>query len=332
MVRVLITVDTEVWPDSPGWPQVPLAADNACTRELAWYLYGGEGPDGLGLPYQLRTLADAGLKATYFVDPLFSYALGATPLREVLSLIHDSGQEIGLHLHPEWLADPRCSELPRFSGPLLHRYGEREQAVLIRAGLDRLRALGARNVVAFRAGSWGASLATLRGLAQNGILYDSSLNACFPVSFPDLEERLSDTQPRRREGVWEFPVTTFIDRPPGGRRPLHVCAASIDEFRTVLEHAVAEHWFAVVIVLHSFEFVRVDRIASGRPAAPQKLVAARFEKLCAYLRANRGEFETCHFADLDRSTIPDASQAEVAKSSLGRTAARHFQQLVSRLY
>jgi hypothetical protein len=311
---------------------VPLASDNACARELAWYFYGGDGAHGLGLPYQLRTLARTGLKATFFIDPLFSYALGQKPLGELISLVQEHRQEIGLHLHPEWLTDPRCAGLPRFSGPLLHQYVEADQAALIRAGLDRLRTLGARQVPTFRAGSWGASLTTLCALAANGVAYDSSLNGCFAASFPGMSGRLSDVQPVRLEGVWEFPVTNFIDRPPAGRRPLHVCAASLGEFRTALEHAAANQWFAVVIVLHSFEFVRVQRLASGKLPTPQRLVAARFEKLCAYLAANADRFETCHFADLNASAIPDTSQAEVAVSWLGRTAGRQVQQLVSRLY
>lgn len=297
---------------------------------MSWYFYGGGGSARLGLPYQLRTLVSAGLKATFFVDALFSFVLGAKPLADLVDLIQGRGQEIGLHLHPEWLTDPRCSGLPAFSGPLLHQYAEPDQSRLVRAGLDRLHELGARRISAFRAGSWGASLATLRALRQNGIAYDSSLNACFAPSFPDIKAAVRDAyiQPAKLEGVWEFPVTTFIDRPPAKRRPLHVCAASFAEFRTVLEHAVASDWFAVVITLHSFEFVRVD----GKAAAPQRLLADRFERLCAYLAENAEKFETSHFADIDEAMVPQAAQPVVAASSRGRTAMRQVQQLVSRFY
>jgi hypothetical protein len=113
LVKVFITVDTEIWPESPGWPHTPLEPDQDCVRELSWYFYGGESPDARGVPYQLGTLAAAGLKATFFVDPLFSYALGIAPLRDLAALIQKHGQEIGLHLHPEWLTDPRCPRCRR---------------------------------------------------------------------------------------------------------------------------------------------------------------------------------------------------------------------------
>ncbi len=334
LIKVFITVDTEVWPESAGWPHTPLEPHQDCSREMSWYFYGGEGAEARGLPYQLRILAAAGLKATYFVDPLFSYALGLASLRDVVALIQRHRQEVGLHLHPEWLTDPRCPALPAFAGPLLHAYTAPDQALLIQAGCDRLREAGSRPPGVFRAGNWAASLATLRALKSNGILYDSSLNARFESSFPDIgaATREACTQPANLEGVWEFPVTTFIDRPPHKRRPLHVCAASLGEFRAVLEHAAASHWFAVVIVLHSFEFVRVDRLAAGKAATAQQLLAGRFERLCGYLAGNSDKFETCHFADLDPAALPNAMQAAPLASSRRRTAWRHIEQLASRLY
>src|SRR5437899_1087407 len=200
----MITIDTEVWPDSPGWPHVPLAPATHCERELDAYLFGGD--SGFGLPYQLRVFREAGLKAIFFVEPLFSFALGPDPLGRVLRLIAAHDQEVGLHLHPEWLTDPRCAELPAFRGPFIRQYSEQEQTAMLLAGAGRLRELGAPPVRCFRAGSWGADSTTLRALERAGIEIDSSLNATFPVSFPELAERENLCQPAMHEGAWEFPV------------------------------------------------------------------------------------------------------------------------------
>ncbi len=334
MVKVFLTVDTEVWPDAPGWPHTPLAPDHDGSRALDLYFRGGSGANARGLPYQLRVLAAHGLKATYFVDPLFSYALAMEPLRDVVAMIAGSGQEIGLHLHPEWLTDPRCVGLPAFAGPLLHAYEPAAQQALVRAGLKRLEDAGAEGVVAFRAGSWGASRATIAALAGSGIRFDSSLNARFAASFPDLDvdSRRDRTQPFRMGDVWEFPVTNFVDRPPSGWRPLHVCATSLGEMRMVLEHARDHGWYAVVLVLHSFEFVRVERLAAGRDAAPQRLLADRFERLCGYLASHPQDFATCHFGEIDESRIPVTPPPPAPVSSHARTAMRYVQQLASRVY
>lgn len=334
MVRVFITVDTELWPDSPNWPHIPLSADRSVRREIDWYFYGGrDGPAARGVPYQLRVLAEAGLKATYFIDPIFSFALGVEPLRTLARMVRGRGQEIGLHIHPEWLTDRRSGDLPNFAGPLLHGYSELDQSRLVQAGMERLREVDAGTVTAFRAGSWGANLTTLDVLSRQGIRYDSSLNARFDASFPDLSAAMRrETQPFKLKGVWEFPVTNFIDRPPHGRRPLHVCAASLDEFRAVLEHASASRWFAVVIVLHSFEFVRVDRLPGGGEARAQRLLAARFERLCEFLASNADRFRTSHFADLDDDPLPKPTNPSAPVSTYGRTARRYVQQMVSRFY
>src|SRR5687768_50846 len=333
MLKVFITVDTEIWPNASKWPWTPLAADRDLAREIDWYFYGGKGKEPRGVPYQLRMLADAGLKATYFVDPLFATATGAPPLRDLVSTIRAHKQEIGLHVHPEWLTDPRCEALPKFSGPILHRYEQKDQYELMRVGLERLRDANAGTIGSFRAGSWGADLSTLRALRQTGIRYDSSLNARFRSSFPDMPAAIREsTQPLQLEGVWEVPVTSFIDRPPGGRRPLHVCAASLAEFRTVLEHAADSRWFGVVIVMHSFEFVRVNQLRQRRGAASQRLLAHRFEGLCTYLATNTDRFQTCHFSDLDGDPVSDPSNAAPATSSYTRTASRYLQQAVSRIY
>lgn len=334
MVKVFLTVDTEIWPESPGWPHTPLAADHDGSRELNRFFYGGDGTSARGLPYQLRILRTHGLKATYFVDPLFSFALGMAPLRDVVAMIRGGMQEVGLHLHPEWLTDPRCTGLPAFAGPLLHAYDKVDQQALVRAGLKRLAEAGAAPVAAFRAGSWGASRTTIAALARNGIRFDSSLNAPFAASFPDFDarSRQTQTQPFLLEDVWEFPVTNFIDKPPSGWRPLHVCATSLGEMRMVLQHARDNGWYAVVFVLHSFEFVRVERLAAGKNVAPQRLLADRFERLCGYLADHADQYETCHFADVNEHDIPRSTPPVAPVSSRVRTAIRHIQQLASRVY
>lgn len=333
-MNVFITVDTEVWPQRQGWPRTPLPEDYDASRELDAYFHGRHGDKLWGLPYQLQVLATHGHKGTYFVDPLFSYALGAEPLRDVVAMIRDHGQEVGLHLHPEWLTDPRCAGLPAFKGPHLHAYTMAEQLALVEAGLARLADAGASDVTAFRAGNWSAGRSTVEALAAAGIRFDSSLNARFATSFPDLDDASTrhHAQPFRFGGVFEFPVTTFIDRGPQRRRPLHVCAVSFAEMRMVLDHARDHQWHSVVIVLHSFEFVRVSRLASGKAPAPCRLVARRFERLCAYLAANAADFATTHFADLDESRIPDATESAGPIASGALTAMRHLQQLATRVY
>jgi len=333
MTNVYITVDTEVWPRAHGWPHTPLPADAKCEREIDCYFWGGNSATKLGLPFQLQTLVDHGLKATFFVDPLFSYALGLDPLKRVVEAIQSHGQEVGLHMHPEWLTDPRMPKMPAFRGPYMREYDDDAQRELIGKGIERLRAAGAADIKTFRAGSWGANLGTLRALAHHGIRVDSSLNACYDASLPDLQKRTSLLQPFAVEGISEFPLTYFTDRPPTGKRELQICACSSSELEHVLESAYAEKWNCVVIVSHSFEFVRVNQLHQGKATVgPMRLLGRRFRSLCKYLAANRDRFQTGALGDASPQTTLSTSQPTPLHSNHVRTVGRMISQAVSLVY
>ena len=332
VLKVFLTVDTEVWPVAEAWPHAPLFADQTCEREIEVYLHGGEVDPRFGVAFQLATLARNKLKATYFVDPLFSFALGLGPLVGVLQPIREHGQEVGLHLHPEWLTDPRCVGLPNFAGPCLWQYGAEDQRRLVRAGLTRLAEAGADSVRVFRAGNYAANRDTLTALRENGIPIDTSLNACYAESFPDLAARDRISAPSHIEDVVEFPVTFFFDRPPRGRRHLQLAACSLAEIRYVLEQAVTAGWPAVVIVMHSFELMRVGQFQNGSFATHSRLLVRRFEQLCEYLASNRERMRTSHFSDLDLTSLQDSGKAPDIISSTLRTTARQVEQLISRFH
>src|SRR5262245_45849922 len=112
MLDVFLTVDTELWPFSRGWPTVPLAPEHRdFTREIDFYFHGNTRKGEFGVPYQLECLKQHGLRATYFVESLFASAVGMQPLREIVSVIHQAGQEVQLHAHPEWLGEIHDSSL-----------------------------------------------------------------------------------------------------------------------------------------------------------------------------------------------------------------------------
>jgi hypothetical protein len=54
---------------------------------------------------------------------------------------------------------------------------------------------------AFRAGSYGANFDTLRALARNGILYDSSHNTCYLGYTCEMRTPNLLLQPKKIDGV-----------------------------------------------------------------------------------------------------------------------------------
>src|SRR4051794_33132917 len=173
MLNVFLTVDTELWPYAADWRTAGLSRD--FKRDIDGATADGE----YGVPYQVRRLSEHGLKAVFFVEALFAGAAGLEPLRRIVDMVQEGGQEVQLHLHPEWLRWLDPSPLPGRFGDNMKDFTTDEQALLIARGLENLRAAGARDVCAFRAGNYGADLNTLHALARNGVRFDTSYNFCY---------------------------------------------------------------------------------------------------------------------------------------------------------
>jgi peptidoglycan/xylan/chitin deacetylase (PgdA/CDA1 family) len=295
--RVLITVDTELtWRHHRrgGWEENFRRSCEAA---------------GVGIPYQLAVLAEHGLKACFFVDPMPALLFGPEPVERMVTPILAAGQEVQLHLHPFWarLAEGREDRRE------LAEYGADEQHALVATARRLLIQAGAESPVAFRAGSYAANADTLRALAATGLRYDSSHNGCHHPRPSALPLPAAQLAPVEVEGVIEVPVTVIADR-PGRLRHLQICAVSLAELRAALDHAAAKRHPLVTIVSHSFELATRDGLSVNRVARD------RFAGLCRHLAARRDTLPTATFADLDG--LPLGQPATPLDSAFLRTARR----------
>jgi hypothetical protein len=314
MLDVLITVDTEFW---------PVTADAEAAREnYARCVLGRHRGGAHGIGYQIELLDAHGLRGVFFLEALHTAVLGDGLLARTVELVKGAGHEVQLHLHPEWLEAWPDHPFATGRGRNMAQFDEDDQTAMIEIGLEALARCGATGIAAFRAGNYGADLATLRALARCGILCDTSYNlAHLPTDCAlDLGEPLE--APARLEGVWEVPVTHFHDR-PRHVRPMQLCAASFAEMAAVLRAARAAGRTTAVIVSHGFELLNSAR------TRPDPIVVDRFGQLCRFLAAEEG-MRTAGFAalTLDGTAPPPAP----IRSNPVRTGARMVEQLVSRLY
>lgn len=297
--RVLLTVDTEL-----GW--------SAHARGASWQenLALSFDPAGVGIRYQLGRLAEHGLKACFFVDPMPALVHGLDPVRRMVEPILAADQEVQLHLHPCW-ADP---DDPVFE---LTDFEPGRQLDLIRTARDLLVEAGAPSPIAFRSGSYAADLATLEALAALGIGFDSSHNGSHhpsPSAIPLDPRRIA---PVSVSGVVEVPISQ-IEQSSGRLRHLQICAVSFGELRAALLHAADRSHPSVTIVGHSFELAA----RGGSRANP--LLVRRFERLCGFLADNRARLPTAHFAGLGDLRL--GSEASPLRTGRIRTAARMVEQ------
>jgi hypothetical protein len=300
--NVLLTIDTElIWRSN---------VERASWQDMFARSYD---PAGVGVPYQLRNLAEHRLKAVFFVDPMPALHFGIEPLKRMVAPILEAGQSVELHLHPQWasLEDGK----PTRSFELID-YSEAEQRDLLERGIALLMEAGALRPTAFRAGSYAANDATLRALASLGICYDSSHNGSAHPWPSIISLPVETIAPVRHEGVTEIPVTTIAE--PTGLRHMQICALSYAETGAALHHAADRGHPVVTIVGHSFELAA----RNGRRA--NRVHLSRFDRLCAFLGRNREEMPTCTFADLEQ--LPLGFEAQAFRNTLAQRLTRRVAQ------
>jgi peptidoglycan/xylan/chitin deacetylase (PgdA/CDA1 family) len=321
-MNVLLTFDIEVWCKS--WDEL----DSSFPGSFERYIYGRSRHGEYALPETLAILNRHGLQGVFFVEPLFAARFGIGPLERIVSLIRAAGQQVQLHLHPEWTDEALQPLIPNCSSKRQHLcyYSQDEQTALIGHARALLEAAGSGPLCAFRAGSYAANRDTFAALRRNGLRLDTSLNRCHAVSGADLAQHWTSDAPFRIDGVSSYPVTVFKDG-FGRLRPAQVGACSANELRDALSSAESAGNPAFVIVSHNFEMLRAGS------SKPDWVVARRFEALCAYLAGAPQRFKVRGFGDdLELPATTAAMPTSLPSARVLSTAQRHAQQLRRRCY
>jgi hypothetical protein len=318
-MNVHLTFDIEVWCN--GWTNL----DDEFTNCFPRYIYGHSKHGDYALPKTLEILNRHGLHGVFFVEPLFSARLGASYLEQIVRLIDDAGQEVQLHLHPEWTDEITPAVIPNVSGKRQHLtyYSLEEQTTLIGYSKNLLENALGRPVSAFRSGSYAINEDTFLALASNGIAIDSSINSCYPISGPEIVKKHGATTPFTVNGVQTYPVTIFLD---GFRRqrPAQVGACSFGEMRQALESARDAALPDFVIVSHNFEMLKPGR------SDPDFVVVRRFENLCQFLSSNHHNLPTTGFNSHAGEPLPAVDTILPSSNALA-TASRLYEQTLRRL-
>lgn len=277
MTAVFITIDTEYSAGFAKAEGIHLREENFA-RSIAC-----DTPNGsVGIEYQMDVLDRYGHKAVFFVDPLPALVWGVEAVTDIVEPIIKRGHDVQLHAHTEWL------ELAGSANPLGKKTGDHiadfsfdEQAEILDFARTTLKAAGAPNPVAFRAGNYGANDDTLRALSAIGMRYDTSHT-------PGIDEgdcQISLTRKHRNaihhKGAVVVPVgcvRTF----GGALRHAQITALSAWELLAAIRTAKAAKTPSFTIVSHSFELLSRDR------STINAIIKARFDRFCAGLSRIKG--------------------------------------------
>jgi hypothetical protein len=286
MLRVHLTFDIEVW--CPGWSRL----DDTFPAAFERYVWGRSKAGDYALPRNLQILQRHGLQAVFFVEPLFSLRFGRDRLHTIVDLISTAGQDVQLHLHPEWVDEIT----PPLLGNVDHKrqyltdYSLPEQLILLGQGKRLVEEAKSGPVTAFRSGGYAANRQTYAALGEVGIRHDSSLNATYDHAAGSLGDPEQWQGRRDIDSVQVHPVSVFRDG-RGRLRHLQVGACSFLEMRQVLDQAHQDGLRELVFVSHNFEMLKPGG------SQPDRIVERRFDKLCAYLSHHRDRFDVRGFDD-----------------------------------
>ncbi len=165
-MNVHLTFDTEIWCN--GWDRLDAAFPASFER----YVYGHSAAGDFALPKTLEILNRHGLTGVFFVEPLFSARFGAQHLATIVGLLHDAGQQVQLHLHPEWSDEIAPPIIPNHHSKRQHLtyYTLDEQTALIGRARELLEAAGADEIDTFRSGSFAVNHDTYEALATQRLV------------------------------------------------------------------------------------------------------------------------------------------------------------------
>lgn len=250
-------------------------------------------PEELGVPFLLRELARAGLQATFFLEALGPRFFGESDFRALCRTLTAAGQDVQLHVHPIQRRPDWHTRREAPPSDDIAAYDVAAQADLLRAALDQLERAGIprANVLAFRAGNYGASNQTWRAMRDAGLRLSSNLNPCYQrkncrIRWPAQAPGLFATDV---DGVWELPISNFTEG-AGRYRHVQLTAISFPEMQHYLLEARRLGIPEVTIVTHSFEFFFVDSVPA-KLGRPNQVNVERLRSLLGFLAENGDHFE-----------------------------------------
>jgi len=319
MLDVFFTVDVEVWCD--GWNNLDAEFPNAFQQ----YVYGPTAKGNYGLPYQIDVLNAHGIKGVFFVEPLFATRFGTDPLKEIVGLLRDGEQDVELHLHTEWVDESPVPLLIGTQGKrqYMRDFSLAEQTTLIALGAKLLKDAAGGQITAFRAGSFGLNLDTLRATGANGIPFSSSYNASMHGLDSGVMPGVAVIDTLECDGIHEIPMTVFSDG-TGSLRHAQLTACSFKEMEGLLWQALEMGRSNFVILSHNFELLNEAK------TRPDDVVVQRFRQLCSFLDRNRDSFRVRGFQGLE--TKATVRQPDPLSSPIWRTGARVLEQVYRRRY
>ena len=289
MKPVLVTIDTE-------------GHDGA---DPIKHLIFGETADGrYGIERIMDEFDKANAKVLFFVDFAEAWDYGRDKVEKVVRTILNRGHNVGVHIHPDHMADKNRL--------FLYEYTREEQYDIIKRCTDLYTEIVGHPPKSFRAGKYGANYDTLDILCELGYRYDFS--EFYHQKWCGIHPELTVNAPCRYKSIIEFPVTMHQSAHIGPlvrEDKLDIEQMTAGELRYGLAQIVkAPFDMVTTLFFHSFSLLKWR----DRPDAPEKNEKnlAKLQNAVKAVVENK-DMRFITEADLDTVNIADAKSALKSK-------------------
>lgn len=212
-------------------------------------IWGKIGDQYHGITRMMDIFDEHQAKLTFFVNVYEVGKFGHQAIRDICETIVERGHDIQLHTHPASL----------FEGYATMQAADYEmQKKILTDGKRLLSEFTGQQIIAHRAGGYSANYNTLLALKEAEFHLDSSLNHAWP-SCGLNKPPLTINKAKEVHGLIEVPVTVYYEIKFDTLKRLRfvdIESSSLDEFKKVLDSAIAHRIPTVVVMMHSFSFTR----------------------------------------------------------------------------
>lgn len=167
-------------------------------KEPVRRLIFGETDSGrFGIEYIMDVFDKVQAKVLFFVDFAEAWDYGRHEIEKVVQVILERGHHVGVHIHPDHMADKERA--------FLWQYSRDEQYDIIKKCTDLYVEITGKQPKSFRAGKYGANRDTLDILCELGYQYDFS--QFYHQKWCGINPPIAINAPCRYKSIVEFPVT-----------------------------------------------------------------------------------------------------------------------------
>ena len=244
-------------------------------------------------------------KVLFFVDFAEAWDYGRDKVEKVVHTILDRGHNVGVHIHPDHMADKNRL--------FLYEYSREEQYDIIKRCTDLYTEIVGRPPKSFRAGKYGANYDTLDILCELGYKYDFS--EFYHQKWCGINPPIAINAPCRYKSLTEFPVTMHqsVHLGPLVREDkLDIEQMTAGELRYGLTQIVkAPFDMVTTLFFHSFSLLKWR----DRPDAPEKN-EKNLAKLQSAVKAVAENDGMCFISEADLDSVAAANAEYAMKSEI----------------